>query len=102
MIIYTLLYTVNYMERNFEKVEEKEEMYLGNKIVAWKYKWEEYNEKKDKWEKKSHVYCFLYRIGSKWQPLNLGECNDGSKFTAVNQAVNQAKDFVNCCNEHGW
>lgn len=84
--------------RNFEKLEEKEEMYLGNKIVAWKYKWEEYNEKKDEWEKKQQVYCYLYRAGSKWQPLNLGECNDGGKFTAVNQA----KDFVNCCNENGW
>lgn len=90
------------MERNFKEVEEKEEMYLGNKIIAWRNKWEEYNEKKDKWVNKSQVYCFLYMRGSKWQPLNLGECNDGSKFTSVNQAVNQAKDFVNCCNEYNW
>ena len=90
------------MERNLTKEEEKTEMYLGNKIVAWVDKWEEFNDKKDKWEKKSQVYCHLYRTGSKWQPLNLGECNDGGKFIAVNQAVNQAKDFVNCCNENGW
>jgi hypothetical protein len=90
------------MERNFKKVEEKEEIYLGSKIVAWCDKWEEYNADKDKWEKKSKIYCHLYRVGSKNQPLNLGECNDGSKFTAVNQAVNQAKDFVNCCNQHNW
>ena len=90
------------MERNFERLEEKDESYLGSKIVAWCDKWEEYNENKDKWEKKSQVYCHLYRVGSKNQPLNLGECNDGSKFTAVNQAINQAKDFVNCCNENEW
>ena len=88
--------------RNFEKLEEKEELYLGSKILAWRDKWEEYNEEKDKWENKSQVYCHLYRVGSVNQPLNLGECNDGSKFTAVKQAINQAKDFVNCCNEYGW
>lgn len=90
------------MERNFERVEEKEEIYLGNKIVAWRDNWEEFNKKRDKWEKKSQVYCHLYRTGSEWQPLNLGECNDGSRFTAVNQAVNQAKDFVNTCDKYRW
>ena len=82
------------MQRNLEK-EVKEEKYLGSRIIAWREKWEEYNKDKGKWDKKSQVCCHLYRVGSKWQPLNLGECNDGSKFTSVNQAINQAKDFVN-------
>lgn len=90
------------MERNLERIETKEETYLGNKIIAWKDKWEEYNEKKEKWEQKSQIYCHLYRTASKGQPLNLGECNDGSKFTATNQAINQAKEFVNVCNKHNW
>lgn len=94
-------YSVKFMERNFEKIE-KEEMYLGNKILAWSEKWEEYDEEKDKWVEKKEVICHLYRKGSKNQPLNLGERNDGSKFTAVNQAINQAKEFVDCCNEHNW
>ena len=86
------------MERNLVKTDEKTEVYLGNKIVAWVDRWEEFNEIKQKWENRKQVYCHLYRTGSKWQPLNLGECNDGSKFTAVNQAVNQAKEFVNYFN----
>ena len=90
------------MERNLTKEKEKIEMYLGNKIVAWEWHWERFNETKNKWEKKKEVVCHLYRLRSKYQPLNLGECNNGSKFTAVNQSVNQAKDFVNCCNENGW
>jgi hypothetical protein len=89
------------MKQNFEKTEEKTETYLGDKIVAWREKWEEMNEKGN-FENKSKINCHIYRIGSKWQPLNLGECNDGGKFTAVNQAVNQAKDFLNVCNKHGW
>jgi hypothetical protein len=88
------------MERNFERVDKKEEVYLGCKILSWRDKWEEYNVVKDKWVNKSQVFCYLYRLGSKYQPINLGECNDGSKFTSVNQAINQAKDYVNCCKEH--
>ena len=90
------------MTRNYRKVEEKEEVYLGNKIVVSKHAWEEYNKGKDKWEDKSQICCLLYRTKSKHQPLNLGECNDGSKFTAVNQAINQAKEFINICNKHNW
>ena len=32
--------------------------------------------------------------------LSLGECNDGSKFTSVNQAINQAKSFINSSTIH--
>ena len=95
-------YNVNFIGRNFEKVEEKEEVYLGDKIVGYLYKWEQYNENKDKWENKSQVCCHLYRKACKFQPLNLCECNDGSKFTAVSQAMNQAKSFVDCCNKHNF
>jgi len=76
-------------------VDKKEEIYKDSKIVAWKNSWEEYDEKKDKWNNKSEIICHLYRKESNNQPLNLGECNDGSKFTAINQAINQAKIFIN-------
>lgn len=53
--------------------------------------WEQYDEKKDKWDKKSIITCYLKRSKN----LNLGECNDGSPFTSVNQAVNVAKGLCN-------
>ena len=43
---------------------------------------------------KREFHCQLYRPGSVNQPLNLGEMSDGSKFTAVAQAVNEAKWLV--------
>ena len=82
------------MERNLRKEDLKEETYSNSKIVAWRNVYEEYDEKKDKWVEKKDVVCHLYRNGSKNQPLNLGECNDGGRFTAVNQAINQAKGIV--------
>lgn len=89
-------------ERNFTREQEKTEMYLGDKLIAWVEKWEELNSKKEKWEKKSQVYCHIHRVNSKWKFLNLGECNDGGKFTSVNQAINQAKSLIDCCNKNGW
>ena len=89
------------MKRDFKKTDEKIELYLDSKIISWVDRWEEYSDRKGIWESKKQVECHLYRLGSKWQPLNLGGCNDGGKFTAVNQAINQAKDFVNCCNKYG-
>ena len=82
------------MERNFRKEDLKEETYSNSKIVAWRNVYEEYDEKKCKWTEKKDVVCHLYRNGSKNQPLNLGECNDGGRFTSVNQAINQAKGIV--------
>jgi hypothetical protein len=90
------------MDRNLKKDKEKTEMYLGSKIYAFTWIWEEFNKKKDKWENKKQVMCNLYRLGSNNQPLNLGECNNGDKFTSVNQAINQAKGFIDTCNEMGW
>ena len=72
----------------------KEEKYSNSRIVAWMDICQEYDEKKDKWIEKKVVMCCLYRNGSKNQPLNLGECNDGGKFTSINQAINQAKIIV--------
>ena len=86
------------IERNLIS-KEKIEMYLGNKIVAWKWEWEEFNEQKHKWVNKKEVMCHLYRID---KMINLGECNNGDKFNDVNQAINQAKDYVNACNDMGW
>lgn len=87
--------------RNDNIVKKIEEDYYGNKIVALEYHWEECNEKNDKWENKKAFGCSLLRVGKK-ESLNLCECNDGDKFTSINQAVNQAKEFVNVCNKNGW
>jgi hypothetical protein len=72
-------------------IDKKEETYKGNKIIAWKTSWEELDETKDKWNKKSKITCHLHREFF----LSLGECDDGSPFTAVNQAVNVAKSLCN-------
>lgn len=77
-----------------QKRTEKEEIFFGDKIFAWEDKWEEYDSIKDKWIKKSHIGCHLHMKNSVYQPLNLGECIDGSKFTAINQAINQAKIII--------
>lgn len=49
---------------------------------------------------KKQIYCVLKRYNGKI--LNLGECNDGGKFTSVNQAVNQAKQYIDTCIEYNW
>lgn len=67
------------------KTEEKELTYKDSKIISYRL------------EDKS-IVCYIYRSTSKWQPLNLGECNNGSKFTAVNQAINQAKQYIDYFN----
>ncbi len=82
------------MEQNLRKEDLKEENYSNSKIVAWRDVYEEYDEKKDKWIEKKDIICHLFRNKCKHQPLNLGECNDGGKFTSVNQAVNQAKQII--------
>ncbi len=94
-----------------QKTNEKTEDYKGDRITAWQNEWEEKDEN-GKVVKKKEIICLLYRAKSKRQPyisygsqpyhLNLGECNDGSKFTAVSQAINQAKIFSDTCNHYGW
>ena len=79
----------------FTRQDIKEEEYLGSKIIALRLYFEEWNDKKNIWEQKKEVYCHLYSPNIKYQPLNLGECNNGDKFSSVNQAVNQAKGIVN-------
>lgn len=81
-------------QRNLRVEDLKEEFYSESKIVAWRDVYEEYDSKKDKWIEKKDVVCHLFRNGSENKPLNLGECNDGSRFTSVNQAINQAKQIV--------
>ena len=93
--------------------------YKGAKIHAYKREWQELSDKgKEAYEAKiqenisfnthedflkefgkflvtkREFYCQLYRTGSVNQPLNLGQMSDGSKFTAVAQAVNEAKWLV--------
>lgn len=84
-------------ERNFKTgLELKKEVYLDvHHIEAYLQTWEEFDEVKEKWVKKRNIVCTLNSPILTYSPLNLGECNDGSKFTAVNQAVNQAKEMVN-------
>jgi hypothetical protein len=81
------------------KKNEKIEIYLNSKIVSYENHFESFNVKKNKLEDKKEIICLVYRLGSKWQPLNLNECNDGSKFTSINQAINQAKEYINICNK---
>lgn len=68
------------------KQEERELIYKNSKIIAYKLE-------------NKYICCHIYRDNSKWQPLNLGECNNGSKFTAVNQAINQAKQYIDYFNK---
>lgn len=81
--------------RNFQTEQETEETYKHGFIKAWKETWEEFDEKKEKWNKKSKIICQLYRKNHNCKYLNLVGCNDGSTFTSVNQAVNQAKALCN-------
>ena len=74
---------------------EKTLIYLGSKIRAYELFYNEFCFKKNKEIELKQIKCL---IKMKWQNnklLNLGECNDGAKFTAVNQAINQAKEFIN-------
>ena len=64
--------------------------YKECKIHAYKLEWKELDNKGREVTKREY-YCRLYR-NDKW--LNLGEMSDGSKFTAVAQAVNEAKWLV--------
>ena len=74
----------------------KVETYLESVIIAWK---ESY--KKD--ETVQNIFkCHIYREKSQNKPLNLCECNDGSKFQSINHAINQAKIYVKTCEENNW
>ncbi len=64
--------------------------YKECKIHAYKLEWKELNDNGKEVTKKRYC-CQLYR-NDKW--LNLGEMSDGSNFTAVAQAVNEAKWLV--------
>jgi len=74
---------------------QKTEIYLGCKIIAWSYEFKVYNSKKNKEVLKKEYVCWLYTNLIFYQPLNLGECNDGRPFTSLQQSINQAKDLVN-------
>lgn len=82
---------MNIKTRNHSSEQHIEETYKHGFIKAWKELWEEHDENKDKWNKKSRIVCTLTR--SKF--LNLVECNDGSTFTSINQAINVAKGLCN-------
>lgn len=84
--------------RNLRKSDEISVEYKGSKIYAFRWVWEEDNDKGKEVTKKS-VVCHLYRLGSNNQPLNLGECSDGSSFTAPAQAVNEAKWLIDYWNK---
>lgn len=80
-------------QKNLRKIDETTLEYRGNKIYAFRWEWEEDNEKGKEITKKE-VACHLFRIDSPNQPLNLGEMSDGGKFTAVSQAINEGKWLV--------
>ena len=77
--------------RNFRQEQHTKEQYNHGYISAWKDLWEQYDEKKGRWDKKSGITCHLTRDTA----LNLGGCNNGYPFTSVNQAVNVAKGLCN-------
>ena len=90
------------MVRNEKIIEKKEEVFLSSSILATKHEWQVFDEVKNSWLDKKAIMCSVNRINSKNKSLYLGECNDGSKFTSVNQAINQAKQFISTCNQYGW
>ena len=79
--------------RHLSTEQHTQEKYKHGFITAWKEVYEEYDKNKDKWNKKSQIICHLKRNNK--NILNLGECNDGSKFTSINQAINVAKGLCN-------
>jgi hypothetical protein len=79
--------------KNLRKTDEVTVEYKGSKIYAFRWQWEEDNDKGVEVTKKN-VVCHLYRLGSKNKPLNLGECSNGNALTAPAQAVNEAKSLV--------
>ena len=70
--------------------------YLNSTIISWI----DIIEKEK--ETIKIIKCHIYRENSLHKPLNLGECNDGSKFQSIKHAINQAKEYVNTCNENNW
>lgn len=82
-----------YRYKNLRKLEEVSTEYKGSKVYAFKWEYEVLNDKGREVTQRE-IVCNLYRVGSTNQPLNLGEMSDGSKFTAVAQAVNEAKWLV--------
>jgi len=85
--------------RNYTVDQEQYLEYKHGKISAYRESWEEYNEKKQKWEPKKNYISHLSRPKLKF--LNLGEMSDGGKFTAVAQAVNEAKSLIDYDVERG-
>ena len=102
--------------KTLDKLDTVDLEYKGAKIHAYKLEWQELNDKGKELLKNSKksfnthdellkefskflvtkrdFCCHLYRPDSSNQPLNLGEMSDGSRFTAVAQAVNEAKWLV--------
>jgi len=78
--------------RNYLIDQEEYLEYKHGKISAYRECWEEYNDKKEKWEPKKNYVCHLSR--PKLNFLNLGEMSDGGRFTAVTQAINEAKSLI--------
>lgn len=76
------------------EIDQKESLnYKNGSINAWRESWEEVDIK-DKVVIKRRIVCTLYREQYKHKLLNLGECSDGTPFSAVSQAINEAKWLV--------
>lgn len=76
------------------EIDQKESIvYKSSKISAWRESWEE-ADMKGKVTVKRRIMCTLFRTWKKYPSLNLGECNDGAQFSAVSQAINEAKWLV--------
>ena len=79
---------------NPEIKDKKYELYKNSLIISWKtiYTWFDFY--KNKQTSETVIYCHIYRKASVNQPLNLGQCNNGSNFMSVNHSINQAKSFI--------
>jgi hypothetical protein len=89
-------------QRNFTETDLKQVAYNGSSIKAWIKRYEQKDLTNDTWNSVKQIKCHIFRKGSSNQPLNLHECNNGDKFTSVNQAINQAKKYIDCCEENDW
>lgn len=81
------------MTRNFREEDRTEEFYENKIIIACKYIFEEYDNVKNTWEKAKKISCVINNDRDEFW-INLGECNNGDKFTSIGQAINQAKNFI--------
>lgn len=80
---------------------ERTELAVGNyTVVAWRERWNQWDEAKQRMVARTRVMGELRKQGA--FVLNLGECSDGSPFQSVGQAINEGRKHLLVCHAHGW